>query len=374
MEIFAKRLRQLRDEKELRQKDLAEKLGYARTTIANYEQASRLPPLDTLFKIADYFQVSMDYLLGRTDVKLTAAQVIYERLKVPILIIDPETGGIFDCNELAVNFYGYNKSQLLKMKIYSINILDNNTITSKINEIIKQQQNTYKFKHKLVDGSIKDVRVFTEPITINSKTYIFSAIHDISDSKNEKTDFSGIKKHINALNKIFNYKTPSKRNHHINVSKISLAISDKLNLENNTTKYLEIAAGIHDIGLLMIPIEIASKLDSLNKNELRFYKKHPIYGADLTKDIDTKLSKIILQHHEHIDGSGYPYGLRDNEIELEARIITVANTIDNMIYEGNCRTAQDKNKIISHLHRHKGKRYDKIITEAVLELIKDNLI
>ncbi len=374
MTKFAHRLKKLREDSNLRQQDLADKLGYARTTIANYEQSIRLPPLDTLFAIADFFQVSLDFLLGRTDVKLTTQQMIYDRVNVPVLIINPETGLIFDCNEMAVNFYGYAKSELLKMKIYSINMLSDNDVHFKMHEVLKNQQGTYHFRHRLADGRIKDVQIFSGPLIINGTTYIYSVIHDISNQKKQYINLSQVKKNIHAFKKIFNSKIPNKKNHHLNVLSMALTIADKLKLKNQTINMLQTAAGVHDIGLLMIPTEFTYKSNSLNIQELEFYRKHPIYGADLTKDINSQLSMIIMQHHEYIDGSGYPYGLIGNEIKLEAKIITLADTIDNMTCNRNYRSSKEKKAILSHLNCYKGRRYDKIITEAVIKLMEDDLI
>lgn len=92
----------------------------------------------------------------------------------------------------------------------------------------------------------------------------------------------------------------------------------------------KIAASIHDIGKLAVPAEILSRPGRLSEAELALIKEHSPAGHDIVSGIDfpTEIAEVILQHHERLDGSGYPRGLRGDEILLDARILGVADTVE----------------------------------------------
>ncbi|SFL40507.1 helix-turn-helix domain-containing protein [Halanaerobium salsuginis] len=182
MQRFAKRLRKLRKELGLNQKELASELGYARTTIANYEQATRFPPLDTLFEIANYFHVSLDYLLGRTKIRNIFKDILLENLKTPVFLIDPQTGKIIDFNQTALDYYGYSKKQFQQKNIFDINCLEADQVAAKMKLTLQRGRRTHRFIHRLANNEKREVIVFSSPLNINDHTVLYSVIFDLSKS------------------------------------------------------------------------------------------------------------------------------------------------------------------------------------------------
>ncbi|MDF2614497.1 MAG: hypothetical protein K0S71_2283 [Clostridia bacterium] len=165
------------------------------------------------------------------------------------------------------------------------------------------------------------------------------------------------------------------RGHCDRVGTISKKLMDKLGLPEKQRAQLEFACILHDIGKIGIPEAVLNKPDRLTAEEYELIKEHPVIGYDMIKEIEflKESAEILLQHHERIDGKGYPYHLTDHQIRIEAKILAVADTYDAMssfrIYKSDVLTSQ---KIVEELINSKGKQLDARIVEALLELIQNN--
>lgn len=167
------------------------------------------------------------------------------------------------------------------------------------------------------------------------------------------------------------------RGHCDRVGMVSLEIGKRMGLDEEALKQLEFACILHDIGKIAIPERILNKPSSLTQEEFELIKTHPEVGHNILKDIHYfgKAKQIILQHHEKIDGSGYPYGLRDDEICIEAKILSVADAYDAMsskrVYRiGSFRTED----IIHELRKCSGTQFDSRIVNVLICLLEDEVI
>ena len=120
--------------------------------------------------------------------------------------------------------------------------------------------------------------------------------------------------------------------HQHRVSSLARCIAQELNLPEDQIECIRISATLHDIGKLGIPTALLSKAGELRKEEFHLIQQHSVIGEGILKKVDFKwpVSIIVRQHHERLDGSGYPDGLMGNEILLEARIVAVADVIESM--------------------------------------------
>jgi len=127
-------------------------------------------------------------------------------------------------------------------------------------------------------------------------------------------------------------KDPYTAGHQRRVSDLARTIGEEMNLSRHMIDAIRMAGSIHDLGKISVPTEILSKPGKINEFEFGIIKSHPKIGYDLVKGIEFPwpIAKIIYQHHERIDGSGYPEGARDGEILLEAKIIGVADVVEAM--------------------------------------------
>lgn len=127
---------------------------------------------------------------------------------------------------------------------------------------------------------------------------------------------------------------------------------------------------LHDIGKIGVPDRILLKEGDLDKDEWREMRKHPVVGYEILSDISSlhEVSGFVLSHHEKFDGTGYPYGLRENQIPLSARIFTLADTLDAMTSDRPYRTALPFRNVIDEVRRCRGSQFDPVIADVFLTI------
>ena len=154
-------------------------------------------------------------------------------------------------------------------------------------------------------------------------------------------------------------------NHSVRVQDYSLRIGKKLQLSIDRLKDLSYAALLHDIGKIYVPDEILNKKGKLSLREMEILKKHATDGCEIVKETSlSSISEIILQHHERIDGTGYPSGLKENEIVLESQIIAVADTFDAMTTKRVYREARGPQVAIDEIKKRNNRHFSKKIVDA----------
>ncbi|WP_079525785.1 HD-GYP domain-containing protein [Solibacillus isronensis] len=160
--------------------------------------------------------------------------------------------------------------------------------------------------------------------------------------------------------------------HSDRVANYSVKIAKKLKLNKEKLENLAIASVLHDIGKIHVPSEILNKPGKLTDEEFDIIKKHPADGAAMIKESYYKeLVPIIEQHHERLNGTGYPNGLRGDEILLEARIIAVSDTFDAMTEDRAYRKAFGAQFAIDELKNLAGTHYDQEVVLALEEILKE---
>jgi putative nucleotidyltransferase with HDIG domain len=160
------------------------------------------------------------------------------------------------------------------------------------------------------------------------------------------------------------------------VAEIAKLIAMNMELSPTQVDAVEMAALIHDIGKIKVPAEILSKPGPLDEVEYLLVKTHPMAGYNLLKNVDFPwpIAEIVLQHHERLDGSGYPLGLRGEEIRLESRIIAVADVLEAMTSDRPYRKALDIEQALNELKCNRGKLYGEEAVDACLSLYKDGIL
>jgi len=179
---------------------------------------------------------------------------------------------------------------------------------------------------------------------------------------------------ITILVNIAEMKDPYTVGHQKRVSQLATAIAKKMNLPEEKVEFVRIASLIHDIGKVSVPSEILNKPSKLTDSEYALIKTHPAVSYKYIKDIDfpRKVADIILQHHEKMNGTGYPNGLRNREILLEAKIVSVADVVESMDHKRPYRPALGIDKALEEILKNKGKLYDPAVVETCIKLIKED--
>ncbi len=175
---------------------------------------------------------------------------------------------------------------------------------------------------------------------------------------------------ILAFSTIVEIKDRYTAGHQIRVAGIAEAIAREMNLTAEQVRITHIAGIIHDIGKIYVPADILSRPGRLSDLEFEIIKTHPQYGYDILKTINFPwpIAQIVLQHHERLDGSGYPNRLKGDEILLYTRILTVADVVEAMASHRPYRASLGIDKALEEISNNKGKSYDPDVVNACVRL------
>jgi putative nucleotidyltransferase with HDIG domain len=163
---------------------------------------------------------------------------------------------------------------------------------------------------------------------------------------------------------------PYTAGHQQRVSRLARAIAEELELPPSQVEGIHMAGLVHDIGKIAVPAEILSKPGKISEAEFNIVKVHPQVGYDIVKGIEFPwpLAQVILQHHEMLNGSGYPQGLREGEILLEARILAVSDMVEAMSTHRPYRPARGTAMALTELMQQKAILYDPAVVDACWNL------
>jgi len=219
------------------------------------------------------------------------------------------------------------------------------------------------------------------PIKNNQGKYL-SAMEIIKDVSSERktedenlrliaalaNSFEGITIAISELAEIRDAYTAG---HARGVSRWAVNIARRLGMDTEAVHGIEVCAMLHDIGKIVIPSGILNKPGKLSENEFRIIKEHPKLAYDVLRNIPFPwpVAEVVYQHHERLDGSGYPCGLKGNDIHLWARILAVADVTDAMISHRPYRPALQKSALKEELLRGRGKIYEEQVVDMALTLL-----
>jgi putative nucleotidyltransferase with HDIG domain len=164
---------------------------------------------------------------------------------------------------------------------------------------------------------------------------------------------------------------PYTAGHQLRVARLGRAIADRMSLPKDVQEGTRVAGVVHDVGKLYVPSEFLSKPTRLSDLELAIIHRHPEVGYNILKGIEFPwpVAQIVLQHHERHDGSGYPQGLRGEDILLEARILAVADVVEAMSSHRPYHPALGLEAALHEVSQHQGVLYDQEVVGACVELI-----
>jgi putative nucleotidyltransferase with HDIG domain len=178
---------------------------------------------------------------------------------------------------------------------------------------------------------------------------------------------------IQVLVSALEIRDPYTAGHQSRSANLACAIATEMGLPQNKIDGIRMAGVIHDIGKLSIPVEILSKPSKLTNLEFSLIKEHSQSGFEMLKDIESPwpLAKIVQQHHERMNGTGYPQNLKGEEILIEARILTVADVVEAMASHRPYRASLGVDAALEEIEKNKGILYDGNVADACLRLFRE---
>ena len=254
---------------------------------------------------------------------------------------------------------------------------DSSIILNKFKKAVKLKLDEFSCESKIIIK--KRRRIFDLSVNIlydpnGNFEGVTGVIRDITKKRRSEADISAaFDGAIEAIAAIVEQRDIYTHGHQHNVADLSVAIAEKLGLKSDRIKGLRIAAVLHDVGKVSIPTEILNRPSELSNTERKIIEMHPKLGSTILRSIPFpwNIARFVEEHHERIDGSGYPKALKGEEISLEAKIIGVADTLDSITNHRPFRSAKDIREAIGIIKNDRGIKFDTNVVDAVLALYKE---
>ncbi|UNC91632.1 HD domain-containing phosphohydrolase [Candidatus Contubernalis alkaliaceticus] len=178
---------------------------------------------------------------------------------------------------------------------------------------------------------------------------------------------------IKVLASMLDLRDPYTAGHQRRAGNLASAIGRELGLSNNVIEGLRVTGYLHDIGKIALPAEILAKPGKINELEYEIIKTHAAQGYTILKDLELPwpVAQVVCQHHERLDGSGYPIGLKNEDILTEAKILMVADVVEAMSSHRPYRTSLGIEMALEEIEENSGRLYDPQAVTVCLQLFRD---
>jgi PAS domain S-box-containing protein len=289
---------------------------------------------------------------------------------------------ILAVNPLACKRLGYTHAELMSMKIGQVDSPGEAPYApDRMARLMELGELAFETVHQRNDGSLVPTDVSARRITWDGQPAIMSICRDITERKlaenNLLDTLERLRKAVNTTIQVMvsavEARDPYTAGHQSRSADLARAIAAQMGLPQEKIEGLRMAASIHDIGKLSIPAEILSKPSRLTNIEFSLIKEHARMGYEMLKDVESPwpLAEIVYQHHERMDGSGYPRNLKGDEILMEARILAVADVVEAMASHRPYRPAIGIEEALEEIEKNKGTLYDDVVADACLRLFRE---
>ncbi|MCM8759437.1 MAG: PAS domain S-box protein [Candidatus Omnitrophica bacterium] len=260
--------------------------------------------------------------------------------------------------------YGYNSVFALPIVVEGNSIGCMTIFSPEKNRFVDEKENS------IIAGIAEDVGHCLTALRARKEMEVSTAQLEKSYEQLQKT-IEGISL---SIAKIIETRDPYTAGHQVRVANLAVAIAKEMGIPENKIRGLYFAGILHDIGKVNVPVEILVKPTRLTEDEFNIIKLHSIYGYEILNKIPFpwEVAKIVLQHHERLNGSGYPEGITEKEILQEAKIIAVADVVEAMAFDRPYRTGFGIDFALAEIENKKGVLFDPEIVDVCIRLFKEN--
>lgn len=301
-----------------------------------------------------------------------------------IYVFDPGSLIIQEANNQFLTLLGFTQKEIVGLNVMKFIMADQNNIMELIQQMIGENKPVKLVsQYKKKDHSLIYVEVSSSIIQYGDSKVCLVNVHDITERKKgeeaiqqnvlelRKTLYAG----IDALIYIVEKRDPYTAGHQQRVAALAQAIAQEMSLEKSEIETIRIAGVLHDIGKIYVPSDILNKPGRLTDMEMGIIKTHPQVSFEIIEQMPfkTNVAEIVLQHHERLDGSGYPKGLKGKNISIGAKILGVADVVEAMSSHRPYRPAIGWQLALKEIEDKKGILYDAEVVEACLRVYDSEL-
>ena len=317
----------------------------------------------------------------RAESELKLKERLLDSASDSIFLYDLE-GNFLYINEAAYITRWYRKEELLSLGAWALKTPEAAVYQDNVlRELWANGELIFESEHRRKDGSVIPVEIFARVLAVEGRELILSVARDITERKQAETQVRqgldslrrALQGTVVALANTVEIKDPYTAGHQRRVAQLSCAMARELGWSPDRVEGIQVLCFLHDMGKIAVPAEILNKPGKISPTEFSLIKVHPQVGYDILKDIafPWPVAQGVLQHHERLDGSGYPSGLTAGEITPEAKILAVADVVEAMASHRPYRPALGIDQALEEITQNRGKLYDPDAVDVCVRLLTE---
>ncbi len=324
----------------------------------------------------------LNHALARLSAREAQFRALVEQSLTGIYMI--EDGRFTYVNPRLCEILGHSAEALLQMGPHEVTLEEDRAL---VDAQLRRRQSgelaaaRYEFRIRRPSGEIRHVGVHGSVATIDGRRVIIGVLQDITARVQAEqlaaTQLGRLSNAmhgtVGAVSRMVELRDPYTAGHESRVAALMHEIGRTMDFATDRQQGLAVIGGLHDIGKIAVPAEILVKPSKLTGAEFDLIKEHPLRGSEILAGLEFPwpVAQATLQHHERIDGSGYPHGLKGKDILIEARVLAVADTVEAMASHRPYRAGLGIDIALAEIERGRGSAYDADVADACLALFRE---
>ncbi len=362
--------------------EMAADISYAMDNLARHSQLARH---------TQELERGRAAMLGVLEDQRAAQAALHESEQRFRLLIEKSLAGMYVsrdgqyvyANPRLEKILGYSPGQLVGVRAVDVVLPEDLPILLAARQQLKTGENavSYEARARRRDGSVVEVGIQGLVVEFEGERATIGMVQDIGENNRAQAEIKGYiarlehttEGTLQAVALMVELRDPYTAGHQRRVGELAAAIGVEMGLSEDKVKGLRLSGYVHDIGKISVPAELLSKPSRLLPIEFELIKTHAEAGYDILKNVDFPwpVAEVIRQHHERLDGSGYPRGFKGDEIVLEARVMAVADVVEAMASHRPYRPGLGIAVALAEIERGRGVSYDPVVADACLRLFRE---
>lgn len=309
-------------------------------------------------------------------------RALVEQSLVGIYVIDG--GTVSYMNPRSAEIFGYRAGEVIGMPVAELVLEQDRPL---VMENLRRRMDgevasiQYEFQGLRKDGKRVRIGAHGTIAQVEGRRVVLGVLQDITEKRQTEETIRDYVRRLEsavlgtaaAVSQMVELRDPYTAGHERRVGELSAAIAAEMGLSEDTQRGLRVAGAVHDVGKIMVPAEILAKPGRLTAVEFELVKQHAQQGYEVLKGVafPWPVAEVARQHHERMDGSGYPRGLKGDAILIEARIAAVADVVESMATHRPYRPALGLDAGLGEVEANAGRLFDQAVVDACLRLFRE---